>query len=164
LSHTEYNNGEWKMTATVLDKIDKKKDLIRDISAPKVITSEAQHDRYVSALLELERLERRGLIGDDGKALMELLVLLVEKYEDETVEIPNASPLEVLRELMAANDLRQKDLAPELGTESIVSEVLNGKRELNKVHIERLSRRFHVSPAVFFSNKPRERRAVARSR
>jgi antitoxin component HigA of HigAB toxin-antitoxin module len=36
------------------------------------------------------------------------------------------------------------------GSESIVSEVLNRKRVLNKTHIEKLSKRFGVSPAVFF--------------
>jgi HTH-type transcriptional regulator / antitoxin HigA len=55
-----------------------------------------------------------------------------------------------LRELMEANNLPQKDLIPEFGTESIVSEVLNGRRQLNKDHIERLSKRFRISPAVFF--------------
>jgi HTH-type transcriptional regulator/antitoxin HigA len=37
-----------------------------------------------------------------------------------------------------------------LGTESIVSEILSGKRPLTKRHIEKLSERFSVSPAVFF--------------
>jgi HTH-type transcriptional regulator/antitoxin HigA len=49
-----------------------------------------------------------------------------------------------------ANNLKQKDLAPLFGSESIVSEILNRKRELNKSQIEKLSRRFNVSPAVFF--------------
>jgi putative endonuclease len=43
-----------------------------------------------------------------------------------------------------------KDLVPIFGSEGIVSEVLHKKRELNKKHIEKLSVRFHVSPAVFF--------------
>jgi HTH-type transcriptional regulator/antitoxin HigA len=51
---------------------------------------------------------------------------------------------------MRANGLRQKDLVDVFGTESIASEVLNGKRELNKEQIRRLSERFRVSPAVFF--------------
>jgi HTH-type transcriptional regulator/antitoxin HigA len=51
---------------------------------------------------------------------------------------------------MEANDLRQKDVVPIFGSESIVSEVLHKKRNLNKTHIEKLSKRFHVSPAVFF--------------
>jgi HTH-type transcriptional regulator/antitoxin HigA len=57
--------------------------------------------------------------------------------------------VEVLAELMAGSNLKQKDLAPLLGSESIVSEVLHGKRELNKQHIEKLSQRFKVSPALF---------------
>lgn len=76
--------------------------------------------------------------------------MLVEKYEEEHHQIASASPVEVLRELMEANDLRQKDLTREFGTESVVSEVLNGKRKLNKDHIEKLSKRFHISPAAFF--------------
>jgi HTH-type transcriptional regulator/antitoxin HigA len=75
---------------------------------------------------------------------------LVEAYEEEHRCIPNASPVEVLRTLMDANDLRQKDLVPVFGSESIVSEVLHKKRDLNKTHIEKLSKRFNVSPAVFF--------------
>jgi HTH-type transcriptional regulator/antitoxin HigA len=138
--------GDGKMIATAIEK----KDLIRDIGAPRVITSDEQHERYVAALLKLERQERRGRLNAAEEAYAELLTVLVEKYEDEHHEIPDASPREVLRELMLANDLRQKDLVPEFGTESIVSEVLHGKRELNKDHIERLSKRFNVSPAVFF--------------
>jgi HTH-type transcriptional regulator/antitoxin HigA len=51
---------------------------------------------------------------------------------------------------MDANDLRQKDLVPIFGSESIVSEVSHKKRDLTKTHIEKLSKRFNVSPAVFF--------------
>jgi HTH-type transcriptional regulator/antitoxin HigA len=51
---------------------------------------------------------------------------------------------------MEVHKLRQKDLADVFGTESIVSDVLNGKRDLAKEHIRRLSARFNVSPAVFF--------------
>lgn len=51
---------------------------------------------------------------------------------------------------MDANDLRQKYLVPVFDSESIVSEVLHKKRSLNKAHIEKLSKRFRVSPAVFF--------------
>src|SRR5262249_16740898 len=71
-------------------------------------------------------------------------------YEEEHHTIADAAPLEVLRALMEANSLRQKDLATTFGTESIVSEVLRGKRELNKTHIEKLSKRFGVSPAGVF--------------
>jgi HTH-type transcriptional regulator/antitoxin HigA len=51
---------------------------------------------------------------------------------------------------MDQHHLMQKDLADVFGTPSIVSEVLNGKRELNKEQIARLSARFDVSPELFF--------------
>jgi HTH-type transcriptional regulator/antitoxin HigA len=57
----------------------------------------------------------------------------------------------MLRHLMDSNNLRQVDLLDVFGTASVASEVLRGKRELSKTHITRLSRRFHVSPALFFS-------------
>jgi HTH-type transcriptional regulator/antitoxin HigA len=77
-------------------------------------------------------------------------VTLLEGYEDEHQSVPDDAPIDVLRRLMDANDLRQKDLVPIFGSESIVSEVLHKRRELNKSHIEKLSKRFSVSPAVFF--------------
>jgi HTH-type transcriptional regulator / antitoxin HigA len=123
------------------------RDLLNGIGAPKVITSEAQNERYVSALLEMER---RNHLTAEEKNFAELLTLLIETYEEKHYPLRSASPLEVLTELMAANNLRQKDLAGVLGSESIVSEVLSGKRELNKRHIERLSKKFKVSPELFF--------------
>ena len=130
------------MIATAIEK-----DILNGIGAPKVITSDAQNERYISALLEMER---RSHLTAEEKNFMELLTLLVEAYEEKQYPIRSASPVEVLTELMTANNLRQKDLAPMLGSESVVSEVLSGKRELNKRHIEKLSKRFKVSPELFF--------------
>jgi len=130
------------MIATVIEK-----DTLNGIAAPKVITSDAQNERYIAALLELEKKDR---LSAEESDFAELLTVLIEAYEEEHFPIRAASPVEVLVELMEANNLKQKDLAPFLGSESVVSEVLRGKRELNKYHIERLSRRFRVSPAVFF--------------
>lgn len=123
------------------------KDTLEGIDAPKVITSDAQNERYIAALLQLEKKER---LTSKEKEFAELLTVLIEAYEGEHYPFRDASPVEVLQELMAANNLKQKDLAPLLGSESVVSEVLRGKRELNKGQIERLSKRFDVSPAVFF--------------
>jgi HTH-type transcriptional regulator / antitoxin HigA len=64
--------------------------------------------------------------------------------------VERASGVEVLRELMAANGLGQKGLADDFGGESIVPLVLQEKRQLNRQQMERLSHRFHASPAVFF--------------
>jgi HTH-type transcriptional regulator/antitoxin HigA len=118
-----------------------------EVSSPMPITSERQHELYLSVLDKLASKENPSA---EEEKYAQVLMTLIEAYEEEHHPVPDASPLEVLRALMDANDLRQKDLAPIFGSESIVSEVLHRKRELNKSHIEKLSKRFHVSPAVFF--------------
>lgn len=118
-----------------------------EVSSPAPITSERQHAEYVSVLDKLVSKEHP---TSEEEKYGEVLLTLIEAYEEENHSIPDASPVEVLRALMDANDLRQKDLASIFGSESIVSEVLHKKRDLNKTHIEKLSKRFHVSPAAFF--------------
>ena len=83
---------------------------------------------------------------------LDALGLLVEKYEKENFsrESEKISGAEVLEFLMEQHDLKQSDLAKELGSQSIVSEILAGKRKLNNNQIAALSKRFGVSPAVFF--------------
>jgi HTH-type transcriptional regulator / antitoxin HigA len=121
--------------------------LLANFRAPSVIRSEAQNEHYIEVL---EQLERKKKLTREERKLAELLTLLISEYEEKHYQLKTTSPIQVLQELMRANGLRQKDLAEEFGTESIVSEVLSGKRELNKEHIKRLSERFRISPAVFF--------------
>lgn len=114
---------------------------------PKVIRTQQQNEEYIRIL---EEMERRGNLDEDEKEFAELLTLLIENFEDKNYQLRPSTPLEVVAELMDSNGLRQKDLVDVFGTESVVSEVLNGKRELNKDHIKRLSARFNVSPELFF--------------
>jgi HTH-type transcriptional regulator/antitoxin HigA len=118
-----------------------------EINSPAPITSERQHQEYLSVLDKLASKEHP---TSEEEKYAGVLITLIEAYEEEHHLIRDASPIEVLRALMDANDLRQKDLASIFGSESIVSEVLNKKRALNKTHIDKLSKKFHVSPAVFF--------------
>lgn len=118
-----------------------------EFGSPTQITSDRQHAEYLSVLDKLANKENP---TSEEEKYAAVLMTLIEVYEEEHHSITDASPLEVLRALMDANDLRQKDLVPIFGSESIVSEVLHKKRALNKMHIEKLSKRFNVSPAVFF--------------
>src|SRR5713226_7296966 len=118
-----------------------------EVSSPTPITSERQHEKYLSFL---DKLAGKDNPTSEEEKYAEVLMTLIEAYEEELHSIPDASPVEVIRTLMDANALRQKDLVPVFGSESIVSEVLHKKRDLNKAHIEKLSKRFNVSPAVFF--------------
>ena len=118
-----------------------------ELASPAPIKSERQHAEYLEVL---EKLASKQDPTADEEKYAEVLMTLIEAYEEEHHPIPDASPLDVLRTLMAANDLRQKDLVPIFGSESNVSEVLSRKRELNKAHIAKLSKRFRISPAAFF--------------
>lgn len=91
-------------------------------------------------------------IGDNEKhplyGLMDTLGSLIALYEEEHYPIPEATGADVLRFLMDEHGLAQSDL-PEIGSQGVVSEILNGKRELNVRQIRGLAKRFKVSPAVF---------------
>jgi len=112
-----------------------------------VIKSDAQHRRYMNWLLGIKEREHP---TPEEQRQARVLSVLIEKYEKERFPIPDGNPLEVLNELIEGNGLRQKDLVPVLGRESVVSEIMHGKRSLSMTHIMNLSRRFNVSPAVFF--------------
>jgi HTH-type transcriptional regulator/antitoxin HigA len=118
-----------------------------EVSSPAPITSARQHEEYLAVL---DKLASKLNPTSEEEKYAGVLLTLIEAYEEEHHSIPDAPPVEILRALMDANDLRQKDLVPIFGSESIVSEVLHRKRALNKTHIEKLSKRFRVSPAVFF--------------
>jgi len=81
--------------------------------------------------------------------LLDIVSFFVRDYEERNIEIPNAEPPAVLRFLMEQHSLRQADLAGIFGSQSNVSEVLNGKREINARQARALAERFSVSPAVF---------------
>jgi len=81
-------------------------------------------------------------------SLMETIGLLISKYEDEHYRVKDISGINTLKELMNENNLKQTDLK-EIGSQGVISEILNGKRELNIRQIKLLSEKFNVSPSVF---------------
>jgi HTH-type transcriptional regulator / antitoxin HigA len=114
---------------------------------PKVIESEEENELF---LAEVEKLMA---LGEDLTAeqlqLMNLLVSLIEQFEDQHYQLRPASPLEVLNELMLQRGLKQKDLVHLFGSQGIASEVLNGKRFISKSQAKSLGDFFHTSPVLF---------------
>jgi HTH-type transcriptional regulator/antitoxin HigA len=97
--------------------------------APKIIASREQHEAYIQRLLELLRKTYRSA---EETETAKLLDVLIADYEAKQFTIEKASGVEVLRELMDANGLRQKDLADDLGGESIVSFDFEGKAAIEQ--------------------------------
>ena len=111
------------------------------------IRNEREYNAAVKRLNEL--LDE---IGDNEKhplySLLDTLGTLVHVYEEEHYPIPDVTGTEVLRFLMDEHGLTQSDL-PEIGSQGVVSEILNGKRQLNVRQVRSLAQRFKVSSAAF---------------
>jgi len=100
----------------------------------------------------VDELLAREALNPEEDAILDLITTLVEEWEREHVSVPAAEPREVIRFLLESGAHRQKDLVSIFGSESIVSEVLSGRRDLQRKHIVGMARFFHVSPAVFFGD------------
>lgn len=118
--------------------------------APHLIHSDEELATYTQALFELTA--KAAPTSDDDEAI-ELLTLLIDRYESERYPVPEAAPVDVLRFLLNRSGLSQRDVVAELGSETTVSLVLSGRRPLTRDHIARLSQRFHVPPSVFFGDR-----------
>lgn len=118
------------------------------LGAPRIIHTDEELKEYTQVLFQLTAKDRPTYEEMDA---IELLSVLIERYEDVRLHLPKATPVEVLRFFMEHHGMTQKDLVPEFGSVSTVSLVLSGKRQMTREHIARLSTRFHASPAVFFA-------------
>ncbi|WKZ70882.1 MAG: helix-turn-helix domain-containing protein [Melioribacteraceae bacterium] len=85
------------------------------------------------------------------ESLIDTLGTLIKDYEDNNVEERKGDPIGVLNYLLEEHGLTQNDLK-EIGSQGVVSEILNRKRQLNLRQVVALSKRFSVSPAVFIES------------
>ena len=91
-------------------------------------------------------------VGDNQKhklaPLLETIGNLIDDYEIRNFQELDSDPIETLKFLMNENNLTQKDLE-DIGSQGVISEILNRKRNLNINQIKKLSQKFNVSPSVF---------------
>lgn len=114
---------------------------------PRPITSE---EKLLAAQKVIDSLiDRRDLTPDESDYL-NVLGTLVHEYEQTREAIPDIYGVELLKTLIEDFGLRQRNLVPIFKTESIVSDILKGRRQLTAKHIQGLAEFFYVSPAAFF--------------
>lgn len=112
------------------------------------VRSEGEYDAAVAslnALLDAGAADEAHPLADLAATLGEL----IGDYDEVHYPGKDVAPSEMLRFLMDQHGLKQTDLADELGSQGIVSEVLNGKRELNLRQMRALAGRFSVPVASF---------------
>jgi len=100
----------------------------------KPIKSDRELNRALKRIDELWGAKSGTPKGDE----LDILMLLVEKYEDEHFAIPTSDPVEAIKFLMEQNSLSRKDLEPYIGASGRVSEVLSRKRTLTLTMIKKL--------------------------
>jgi HTH-type transcriptional regulator/antitoxin HigA len=116
-------------------------------SLPAVIETDSENDRLIA---EVEALRGRGAhLLPEERRLLSLLLLLIEDYEEGKYRLKAATPDQVLRELMRARGICQKDLLGVFGSKGVASEVVRGRRAISRTQVKRLAQFFHVSPALF---------------
>lgn len=100
--------------------------------------------RMVDSLLD------RPKLAPEEEDYLEVLGDLVKQYETEAHPMRPVTDAEMLRHLIEAKGVSQTELSGATGiADSTISEILKGKRSLNRNHIGKLARYFHVSPDVF---------------
>ncbi len=104
---------------------------------PVAIESEAENTRALKVIAGLMDVER---LSTAQKSLLKLLTVLVENFEQRRYSLGESTPLETLNELVRARGMQPK---------GVVSEVLNGKREIGKQAAKKLGALFSVPPGVF---------------
>ncbi|WP_107668080.1 type II toxin-antitoxin system HigA family antitoxin [Cyanothece sp. BG0011] len=89
-------------------------------------------------------------LTEEESDYLDVLGMLIYDYEKDLDIVPDIYGVELLKVLLEERNLKQKDLVSIFKTESIVSDILNEKRQLTTRHIQELAKFFNLSPAVFF--------------
>ncbi len=112
----------------------------------KLIKNEEEYQKALNRVDEL--LEIDPAMGTDLSDELDVLVLLIEKYEEENWKIDTPDPIEAIKYRMEEMNLKQKDLVPYIGSKSKVSELLNRKITLSLNMIQNLSSALHIPTDV----------------
>jgi len=114
-----------------------------------IIKNREQYNRYCSQLETLLTGEHHGGLQDE----IDLLTLLIEKYDEENNTFKDTDPISLLRSLMHDHNLKPQDMTGILGiTKGYVSDILNYKKGLSKDVIRKLADHFKVRQEAF--NRP----------
>jgi HTH-type transcriptional regulator/antitoxin HigA len=130
-----------------------------------ILTNAVEHWPYVAPLVNVPRSEADyqalvahldvllDQVGDNERhplaGLVDLISDHIIAYEAEHHPPPRGSGVNALRVLMKEQGLTQSDFKKEIGSQGVVSEILNGHRQLTLKHIKHLAERFNVSPETF---------------
>lgn len=114
---------------------------------PKLIRTEEENEKALAVVEELMHRQNR---SPEENELYDLLITLIEKFEQEFYAPGEAStPHSMLLFLMEQQDIKQEDLVGVIGTQEVVAEVIEGKREITQEQAKAIADFFKVAPSLF---------------
>ncbi len=113
---------------------------------PRPITCEAE---LIATQNRIDSIVSRSNLTQDDRDYLNVLGTLVYDYEQKHEPMPVLKGMALLKALMVEDNIQEKDLVDIFESESWVSEVMNGKRELTAGQIQKLAKFFHLSPVAF---------------
>ena len=132
MTNTKYNSSDAKIAINFLNTFQ--------------INSNEKAIEAGELLYQWKKMIRKG--HKEIQGIYNYLKFQIDQYE-QTIPQPEATGAELLKYLMEEHNHKQIDLA-DVAPRSVISEILHGKRELNKNHITKLALKYNVSPALFF--------------
>ena len=113
---------------------------------PRIIKNEDENEIFLEIVESL--LSRENLTPEED-TLLELLVKLIDDFEEKHYQLNASTPQSRLIHLMDARSLEPADLIEIIGTIEMVTELINGQLEITKKQAEALGKFFHVNPGLF---------------
>src|SRR5919199_5968421 len=112
---------------------------------PRPITNDAE---LIATQSQINSIVDKGKLTQDDRNYLKVHGTLVYDYEDKNEPMPTLKGVELLKALLEESNLQPKDLAFICQSESIVLDILDGKRELTASQIKELAIFFHMSPTA----------------
>ncbi|MHC5734516.1 helix-turn-helix domain-containing protein [Nostoc sp.] len=113
---------------------------------PRIIKTEEENEKFLETVEEL--LSRSHLTPEED-ALLELLVKLIEDFEEKYYQLNVSTPRSRLKHLMEARSLEKADLVEIIGSSEMFTKIINGELEITKEQAQALGKFFHIDASLF---------------
>lgn len=120
-----------------------------DVIAPLLLIRD---DKDCDRLIETaEQIGDRIEVGEEGlRPIFEVMIRLIEKYEDEHFTLPSkVTPESMMIHLMEEHGHSQSDMQ-DVAPRPVINMIVNGKRKLTREHIEKLCKKYSVTGDWFY--------------
>jgi len=117
-----------------------------NIVPPRPITNDAELN---ATQAQIHLILDRSQLTQDDRDYLKVLGMLVYDYEEQREPMLKLKGAELLKALMEESNLQPHDLAPILGNEAMISEILDQRNVLTDRQVQALASFFHISPSSF---------------